>query len=139
MDNRLEGDPKLFLTQDGADLLFQSGQSVMEQGLENEILLSLFTQEGWCGNVFLEPENQIGSDYEVTCSGPITKSKLADIENSATRALMGRTFPSVEAHAVNRISDNLQVELTLGGGTYSLAREGALWRNQRERRDTDGI
>ena len=129
-----DGDPKLYLGPNGANLCHKAGQPVMERGLENHALISLFTQQGWCGNVFLPPENHIGSDFEETCAGSITLSKLADIENSAVRALASKAFQKVDAEAQNPKSDNLRVEITVHGDrALSLTREGSLWRNQRER------
>jgi uncharacterized repeat protein (TIGR02543 family) len=134
--DRFEGEPKLFLTPDGAEIRYVAGQPVMERGLENQALISLFTREGWCGNVFLPPENKVGSDFEKTCEGSITLSKLADIENSAERALSSKAFQQASAAVSNPKSDNLRVEATVkGGGAFSLVREGGLWKNQRERLD----
>ena len=134
VDSRYEGDPKLFLEPNGASLRYEAGQPVMERGLENQAFISLFTREGWCGNAFLLPENQIGSDFEATCSGSITRSKLADIENSAVRALTSKAFQKVDTRVYNPRSDNLLIEITVrGGAALTLAREGALWQNQRER------
>ena len=132
MSDRFEGDPKLYLTPNGAELYYMGGQPVMERGLENQALISLFTRDGWAGNVFLPPENRIGSDFEVTCAGSITRSKLADIENSADRALSSKAFSRVDTRARNPTSNHLRVEITVsGGGVITLTREGALWRNQR--------
>jgi len=132
--DRFGGDPKLFFTENGFDLRYVAGQPIMERGLENQAFISLFTKEGWCGNVFLPPENRVGSDYEDTCAGSITLAKLADIENSAVRAMTSKAFPLVDATAHNPKSDHLHVEINVkGGGVLSLSREGALWRNQRER------
>jgi uncharacterized repeat protein (TIGR02543 family) len=132
--DRYEGDPKLYLTPDGAELRYEAGQPVMEKGLENQAFISLFTRQGWCGNAFLPPENRVGSDFEETCAGSVTLSKLADIENSAERALASKAFQQVNAVAQNPKSDNLRVEITVkGGGALALTREGALWKNQRER------
>ena len=129
-----EGEPKLFLTPDGANLCYEAGQPVMERGLENHALISLFTLKGWCGNVFLSPKDRMEGDFEETCSGPITRSKLADIEDAAVRALSGKAFPHVGVNVQNPKSDNLRVEITVkGGGSLSLNREGALWKNQRAR------
>jgi len=134
MTNRIEGDPKLYFTDNGAELRYEGGQPVMEQGLENQALISLFTRQGWCGNAFLPPENRVGSDYEATCAGSITRSKLADIEDAAVRAMQSKAFQQVDATAHNPKADHLRVEITAkGGGVLSLSREGGLWRNQIER------
>ena len=132
MTNRFEGDPKLYFTNNGAELRYEGGQPVMEQGLENQALISLFTREGWCGNVFLPPENHVGSDYEAACAGSITRSKLADIEDAAVRAMQSKAFQQLDAEAVNPRSDTLIVRITGGpGGALSFTREGGLWQNQR--------
>ena len=132
MDNFYEGDPKLYLTENGADMRYEAGQPVMEKGLENQALISLFTREGWCGNVFLPPENKVGSGYEKACSGSITLKKLVDIEEAAVRAMTSKAFPHVDAKAHNPKSDHLRVEITVkGGGVLLLSREGTLWTSQR--------
>ncbi|MDR0475538.1 MAG: InlB B-repeat-containing protein [Treponema sp.] len=135
-DDRYDGEPKLYLNQNGANIKYEGGQPIMERGLENQAFISLFTRQGWCGNVFLPPENRVGSDYEETCEGSITLSKLADIENSAVRALSSKAFPQVSAEVQNPKSDNLSVEIIgRSGGVLSFSRVGILWRNQRERLD----
>ncbi|MBU1080900.1 MAG: hypothetical protein KKB59_10480 [Spirochaetes bacterium] len=126
--DRYSGDPRLVLTANGADLDYRGGQPVMDQGIENCILLSLFVREGWAGNVFLPPERRLGSDYEKTCRGTITLSKLVDVENSAERALSSKVFGTVKASASNPTADHLAVEIKIGsGGVLSLTRERALW------------
>jgi len=133
--NRFEGDPKLYFTDNGADLRYEGGQPVMEQGLENQIFISLFTRRGWAGNVFLPSENHVGSDYEETCAGAITRTKLADIEDAAIRAMTSKAFKIVNADAINPRADTLLVRVTVGpGGVLSFSREGGLWRNQIEQR-----
>jgi len=82
-----EGDPKLILTKDGAELVYRDGQPVIDEGLENNALISLFTAPGWVGNSLLNDDEQIGSDFEDQARGTLTLSKLADIENAAVRAL----------------------------------------------------
>jgi hypothetical protein len=130
--DRYSGDPRLLLTANGADLDYRGGQPVMDQGLENCAILSLFTRSGWCGNIFLDDAEKIGSDYEETCEGPITLSRLADIENSAERALSTtKAFGRVSAHAANPQAARLMIDVTLGpGGSLSLTREKALWTAQ---------
>ena len=87
MADIFSGDPKIYITADGADLRYSGGQPVMESGLENHALISLFTREGWAGNIFLAANRKVGSDFEKTAIGTISLSKLADVENSAERAL----------------------------------------------------
>jgi phage gp46-like protein len=129
--DRYSGDPRIILTANGADLDYRGGQPVMDRGLENCILISLFTREGWAGNAFLPTERRMGSDYEKTCRGAITLSKLADVENSAERALSSKAFGTVKAEASNPTADHLNVEVSVGsGGALSLTRERSLWAAQ---------
>jgi hypothetical protein len=114
-----------------ANFRYVSGQPVMDAGVHNAAILSLFTDTGWGGNVFLPPESRIGSDFNKLCKGTITLSKLNDIENSAVRALQSKLFPKVEAEARNPDGDHLEVNIKIGsGGSLSLNRESALWQMQ---------
>lgn len=86
--SRFSGDPKIYITPNGATLRFEGGQPVMDQGLENSPIISLFTKPGWVGNAFIQnPDQQIGSDYEDSASGPITLTSLNNITDAAQKAL----------------------------------------------------
>jgi len=88
MADRFQGDPKLILTENGSDLVFNAGQPVMDQGFENAAFISLFTEPGWCGNVLFQDENQkIGSDYEFNGREPVTLTNLNNLRDSAEKAL----------------------------------------------------
>lgn len=130
-NDRFSGQPRLSLTASGADLTYIAGQPVMDQGMENPIMISLFTRRGWAGNVFLPRARQIGSDYEKTSEGAITLQKLADIENAAELALKSDLFGTVRAEAANPTADSLVVDVHIGSGAaLSLTRERALWTAQ---------
>jgi hypothetical protein len=114
-----------------SDFKYIAGQPVMTAGVHNAAIISLFTDEGWEGNVFLPAESRIGSDFNKLCKGTITLAKLNDIENSAVRALQSKLFPKVEAEARNPDGDHLEVNIKIGsGGSLSLNRESALWQMQ---------
>jgi hypothetical protein len=130
--DRFSGDPRLLLTPAGADLDYEGGQPVMDQGLENQVLVALFTRPGWCGNLFLPTASQIGSDFLDACSAPITLSSLADIQNAAVRALASDLFGEVTVTVTNPTSWDLSVVITISGRTLSLNRRGMLWSNQSE-------
>jgi phage gp46-like protein len=87
--NRFQGDPAIQITKDGANLPFLGGQPIVDAGLENAVLISLFTKNGWPGNVlFSEKEStQIGSDFETVASQPITVTSLNSIRQEALNAL----------------------------------------------------
>jgi len=127
--DRYSGDPRLTLSPAGATLTYLDGQPVMDAGLENHVLISLFTRR-WCGNLLLSPEKSIGSDFEAACARPITLSGLADIANAAERALRSDYFPSVKVTVTNPRANWLAVVITLGGRTLTLDRRGMLWKAQ---------
>jgi phage gp46-like protein len=119
------------MIENGAEFGYQSGQPVMDQGVHNAAIISLFTDEGWAGNVFLPPESRIGSDFVKLCRGTMTLSRLNDIEDAAVRALRSKLFPRVSAEARNPSGGRLYVEIKTGpGGALNLNREGPLWRAQ---------
>ncbi len=130
-----QGDPALSLTNNGAELTFKGGQPVMDQGLENQVQISLFTAVGWPGN-FLLPENgQIGSNFETQARGPITLSSLAELEKTAIAALEDSIFGNIEAQAINPDSDRVTMEIKIeppgrDNDTILLVRNGQNWINQ---------
>jgi phage gp46-like protein len=70
--NRFQGDIAVKITEDGAKMKFINGQPVMDQGLENAVLISLFTKKGYWGNSLITEESKkIGSDVEITALEPI--------------------------------------------------------------------
>lgn len=86
--NRFQGDPRVFLTANGATLIFKGGQPIMDGGWENYVLIALFTRPGWCGNVlFDDPAQKIGSDFEEANQSPITARSDNDVREAAKRAL----------------------------------------------------
>lgn len=88
--NRFEGDPKIIIDADGADLVFKGGQPVMDRGLENAALIGLFTQDGWAGNYLISDNDQkVGSPFEKTARGPITLTSLNDVKQAGEKALSG--------------------------------------------------
>ena len=130
--DRFSGDPRHLLTPQGSDIDYEGGQPVMDQGLENQALISLFTRKGWFGNVFLPPAEQIGSDFEETCANPLTLTSInADIPNSAELALKSPLFPSIAVSVTNPQSWDIRIVITLGpGSSMTLDRRGMLWSAQ---------
>ena len=83
-----QGDPKLFLGKNGSYLKFISGQPVMDSGLENAVLISLFTREGWAGNHLLRNRKyRIGSRFEAALDEPIILQTLNNARDEAAKAL----------------------------------------------------
>lgn len=82
-----EGDPRLFITSNGSTLKWVDGQPVMDTGIVNAVVISLFTLEGWAGNDILPAESNIGSDVELIMKQSITLANLGDLQESIERAL----------------------------------------------------
>jgi hypothetical protein len=116
----------------GAIIDYEGGQPVMDQGIENQALISLFTSPGWCGNLFLPAAQQVGSDFEDTCREPLTLTAItADIPNSVQRALASPLFPELAVSVTNPASWDVKVVATIGtGAALTLDRRGMLWSAQ---------
>jgi phage gp46-like protein len=84
--SRFQGDPAVKITANGADMVFMGGQPVMDQGLENAVLISLFTLPGFWGNSILPVAQQIGSEYQQPRT-VIDIETIDDINRSAEDAL----------------------------------------------------
>lgn len=133
--NIFQGDPAIKMTKNGATLVFKGGQPVMDQGVENESSISLFTEEGWPGNYLLPPKSRIGSKFEKLARGPITLSKLALIEQSAVNAHNSAIFGKITAEASNPESWRTDVKILISppGGNKTeilLTSNGQNWINQ---------
>lgn len=116
--NLYDGDPRVVLTDGGADIVYQAGQPVMDRGLENAVILSLFTSSGWAGNRLLTgPHEAVGSEYTRTLSAPITRGFLERCEAAAHRALAwmvpARVAESIEVVASNPAGLQLHVTVTV--------------------------
>ena len=101
-----QGDPALTLDGDGADIKVVGGQPVMDQGLHNAAILSLFVSKGWWGNQVLRAaEEKLGSDFEETCRQAVTVTALQRIRTSMLAALQWlldtKLASAVEAAVVN--------------------------------------
>ena len=98
--NIYQGDPKINITENGAEINFpgNAGQPEMEQGVENLAILSLFTKQKWEGNFYFKnADNKIGSDYEKTSQLPITLSNIELLRQSTIRSLGNKAFGSVNS------------------------------------------
>jgi phage gp46-like protein len=114
MTDIYQGDPALVLGVNGSKLVFKGGQPVMDQGLENLALISLFTTQGWVGNsLFADPAQRIGSDFMDAANQPITLSMLNDVAQAAKRALDDPAFGNVIVNVENPNSYRLNVTIRL--------------------------
>jgi phage gp46-like protein len=134
--NSFQGDPYIVIENNGATFHYIGGNPIMDQGLENQALISLFTKQGWPGNFLYDNEaERIGSDFEELSRGPITLSKLALIEKSAENALAADIFGTVTATATNPESWIVSVNILIsppGGREFelNLVSNGQNWINQ---------
>jgi len=87
METRTQGDPKIYMLPNGIEIRYQGGQPIMDGGLENMVLILLFTEKGWPMNKVLHLSEQIVSDYLSECRKPITITQIRNIEVSAEDAL----------------------------------------------------
>jgi phage gp46-like protein len=86
--NSFQGDPAIFIDENGADMKFTGGQPVTDRGFENAVQISLFTKKGWWGNVLTNEESKkIGSDVEVKSKDTITLSTLNELKEEIDRSL----------------------------------------------------
>ena len=116
-----DGDVALFLTPDGGNIDYRSGQPQMDPGgLETAVNISLFTRNGWPGN-FLdssEPSRQIGSRFEESVkSKPITAQILRDINQAGQDALQWlidvRAATSVTVNATSPLLNRIDVDIKI--------------------------
>lgn len=115
--NRFSGDPAVKLTPDGAKMLFVGGQPVMDAGLNNAALISLYTKLGWWGNALLtDPNQQIGSDFEEVRT-IVDRQTINDYTDSANRALQSMIDSGIsqrnEVTVTNPKGDQIQTEIKI--------------------------
>lgn len=137
MIDNFDGDPRIVVDADGADIVYRDGQPVMDAGLENSDTIALLTAPGWPGNDLLPPDQHIGSDFEKLATGPVTRSKLIEIENAARLALTGPIVDTdtVEVSAGNPSGTRVDVRIrrTPPGQDVDrllVTRDGLNWINQ---------
>lgn len=110
---RYQGDPRIYLGPDGSFFSYKGGQPEMDRGFENQVNIQLLTRPGWCGNIFLEPESQIGSNFLDTSKGSVTIDKLNDIRQAAENALRNQAFGKITAKVINPERNYIQVEIII--------------------------
>lgn len=131
--DRYSGDPRIILTPAGANLDYEGGNPVMDQGVENMAILSLFTNSSWIGNLLLPVDNQIGSSFEASVQGQaLTLKGLALIQSLATVALTLPAFPALTVAVTNPASDRIKINATIGPGLAPLSflKAGQNWQAQ---------
>lgn len=122
-----QGDPKLILTANGSRLQFTGGRPLMDRGLENLALISLFTAPGWVGNLLIK--TPIGSDFEEAADQPITRRSINRVRDAAIKALDSPLFGTVTVDVRNPNGSRLDVKILIQrtGAALELSREGGVW------------
>ena len=105
--SRFQGDPAVKITANGAEMVFKGGQPVLDQGLHNAVLISLFTKPGYWGNSILPESQQIGSEYEQQRT-IIDIQTIDDINRLAEDALSWMTETG--------LASEIEVETTIPAG-----------------------
>jgi len=117
--NRFQGDPAVTITEDGAKMKFINGQPVMDQGLENAVLISLFTKKGYWGNALITEESKkIGSDVEITALEPIVSiQSINNMTDAIDKALSWMVDTKLsqenEITVTNPTSNNLRATIKI--------------------------
>jgi phage gp46-like protein len=134
-----EGDPRINITEQGAEITYRGGQPVMDKGLENAAIISLFTAEDWEGNALLTKEfEKLGSKYEkIATEEAITLTTLDRLSAAARQALAwmipAKVAGSIEAESTNPTGRQLNTVIKIfppGGGDPELLqiiRNGPNW------------
>ncbi len=136
MTDIFQGDPLITLGPNGSRVHYTGGQPILDQGVENLAIISLFSKPDWVGNALISnPDQQIGADFVEAANQPITIQSLTDVEQSAVRALDSPVFGRVTATATNPESDRLNVRILIeppgqDSATIILTRNGLNWQAQ---------
>jgi len=113
--DRFQGDPAIKLTPSGATMDFNGGQPVMDQGLENYQIISLFTKKGWWGNILFENVNQkIGSDFEEirTIIDIQTINDYTDAARTALKSMKDSGLAkSIDINVTNPSNDFIKISI----------------------------
>jgi len=113
----MQGDLKIFLTSEGASLKFVGGEPVYDSGLENQVIISLFSDEWFANIYFQKPSQNLDSKFEEAHKKPITVSALLDIENAARKDLSPMikdgTASKIEVKTINTENNGIQTGIVI--------------------------
>jgi len=135
-DLNYQGDPRMTLDENGANLVYRDGQPLMDRGLENPVLIALFTKRGWAGNaLFRNPNQRVESDFVAAHEQPITLSALNEIRDAAEKALITPVFGTVTVVTNNPRANVVSSVITIeppGSDIQTLivSRNGLNWISQ---------
>lgn len=137
--SRFQGDIKVKITDSGARMKFIGGQPVMDGGLENAVLISLFTKPGWWGNdLESEESKKIESNYERQRT-IVDLQTINDVRDDAEADLKWikkiKLASKIEIEVINPSIDQIQTEIKYyppgqDVKTLLLIKNGLNWINQ---------
>lgn len=137
MTDIFSGDPYLTVGPNGSRLHYTGGQPLMDQGIENLAIISLFSEADWAGNTLIkDPDQQLNTGrFLKAARQPITITSLTDVEQGAVADLSNPAFGRVTATATNPVSDRLIVKILIeppgqDSATIILTRNGLNWQAQ---------
>jgi len=137
--NRFQGDPAIQITEQGASMTFKGGQPVMDQGLENGVIISLYTKKGYWGNTLLRKDSQkIGSNFSEprTIVDLETINDYTDDARTALRWMKTENIASkIDINITNPYNDQIYTDIKItppGQDTQELLffKNGINWINQ---------
>jgi len=113
-----DGDIKIEMTNGEGDISFVDGQPVLDRGFITAIIISLYTESGFWGNVIEpDPAYNLGSGYIEAISAPITSGSLRAAEAAATDALAwlvsSGIAKSVSVSIDNPSADRLKITVSV--------------------------
>ena len=137
--SRFQGDPAVKITDAGARMKFVGGQPVMDSGLENAALISLFTKPGYWGNTLeSEDSKKIGSNYERQRT-VVDVQTINDVRDDADAALKWmkevKLASKINLTIINPSMDQIHVRIDIfppgqDVKTLLLLKNGLNWINQ---------
>jgi hypothetical protein len=139
-----QGEPKIFIDENGTYITVLNGQPIMEQGFENDFLIDLIVPSDWFANKFLESigEPVIGSDFEKKCAQPINLQTFNDIRNEIQKVISrykkDSIIKDIKIDITNPEKNTLSVSINIVTKTgvmskIDLVKNGANWKAQIER------
>jgi hypothetical protein len=140
MTDIFDGDPLIVLTENGAEMVINGGQPVMDQGFLNHNNFSWLTEAGhWSDDI--EPNaarRPNGALMEIIKKNrPTTRQSLIDTERAAEADVKGDEYKTVQSTATNPTSNNININTEFTPPTSDpfklrLERVGQNWKSQIE-------
>ncbi len=138
MTDIFDGDPLIVLTDNGAEMIFNGGQPVMDQGFLNHNDFSWLTEAGhWSDDIEPNAARRPNGALLEAIKKPITRQSLIDTERAAEAEVKDDEYRTVQSTATNPTSNNISIETLFTPPTTDpfilrLDRVGQNWKSQIE-------